>query len=124
MTQAEVRVLGRTVFFLFALAVSVPVSGGTKESGTTMLKDLQPAGTTDKKKKNQQYDLFFASSSSGKEYTCRTSHGKSIRATDFVVGSPITYKLKDNNAKIKNTGGAELSCTIVRVENTPTATNK
>ncbi len=106
-----------------AFAITVPVIAGTKDSGTTTLKDLQPAGTTDKKKKNQQYDLLFASSS-GKEYTCRTSHNKSIKATDFVVGSTITYKINDDKATVKTTTGKELSCTVVRVENASTATNK
>ena len=121
MSGIKHRTMQTIAFLLAVLAISTPVIAGVKESGTTTLKDLQPAGTTDKKKKNQQYDLLFASSSSGKEYTCRTSHNKSIKATDFVVGSPIKYKLKDNKAKIKNTGGEELSCTIVRVENGSTA---
>lgn len=107
-----------------ALAISIPLIAGNKESGTSMLKDLQPAGTTDKKKKNQQYDVVFTSSSSGKEYTCRTSHNKSIKATDFVVGSTVTYKIKDDKATIKTTGGKELSCTIVRAENVSTAPQK
>ncbi len=104
-------------------AVSIPLIAGNKESGTTTLKDLQPAGTTDKKKKNQQYDLHFTSSS-GKEYTCRTSHNKSIKATDFVVGGAVTYKIKDDKATIKTPAGKELSCTIVRVENGSTAANR
>ena len=31
----------------------------TKETGNSTLKDVQPAGTTDKKHKHQQYDLSF-----------------------------------------------------------------
>jgi hypothetical protein len=104
---------------LIALNVLVMVTfnaaaAADKISGTTTLKDVQPAGTTDKDHKNQQYDLSFVSST-GEEYTCRTSPKKSVNATDFVVGSNVNYQVDGNKGKVKSSAGKQLSCTIVRV---------
>jgi len=89
---------------------------GTKDSGTTTLKDVQPAGTTDKQHKHQQYDLSFVSAL-GKDYTCRTSEKTSVKATDLVVGSNMNYQVDGNKGKVKTATGKQLSCTIVRVAN-------
>jgi hypothetical protein len=105
-----------------AMMIGTSILGGTKDSETTVLKDLQPAGTTDKHHKNQQYDLLFASPAA-QEYTCRTSEKTSVKATDFVVGSTLTYKINDNKAKLKTSSGKELSCTIVRVANASAASS-
>jgi len=99
-----------------ALLTIFSLSAATKDSGSTTLKDVQPAGTTDKNHKHQQYDLSFVSSA-GMDYTCRTSEKTSVKATDFVVGSTVNYQLNGNNGKIKTTAGKELKCTIVRVAN-------
>jgi len=101
----RLRVLG-----LF-LMVSLSAFAGTKDSGSTVLKDVQPAGTPNKKQK-QQYDLSFASAS--KIYTCRTSQKKNVNATDFVAGSTVTYQINGNKAKIKTSVGKQVDCTIVR----------
>ena len=105
---------------LIALAVLTMVASGmqaaSKESGTTTLKDVQPAGTTDKKQKHQRYDLSFVSST-GKDYTCRTGEKTSVKATDFVVGSTVNYQINGDKGKLKTTGGKQVSCTIVRVAN-------
>jgi hypothetical protein len=85
---------------------------GSKESGSTVLKDVQPAGTPDDKQK-QQYDLSFETGS--KSYTCRTSEKKNVNATDFVVGSNVTYQVNGNKGKIKTSQGKQVDCTIVRV---------
>ena len=100
--------------------VTLSAVAGTKDSGNTALKDVQPAGTTDKKNKNQQYDLSF-SSGAGKDYTCRTSQKTKIKATDFAVGSTVTYQVNGNKGKVKTSAGKQLECTIVRVANTPAA---
>jgi hypothetical protein len=89
---------------------------GTKETGPTVLKDVQPAGTTDKHQKHQRYDLIFTSTA-GREYTCRTGEKTSVKATDFVVGNTVTYEVKDNKGKVKTTSGKQVSCMIVRVAN-------
>lgn len=105
---------------LIALAVLTMITSGmraaSKESGTTTLKDVQPAGTTDKKQKHQRYDLSFVSST-GKDYTCRTGEKTSVKATDFVVGSTVNYQINGDKGKLKTTAGKQVSCTIVRVAN-------
>ena len=85
-----------------------------KESGSSTLKDVQPAGTTDKKHKKQQYDLTFASSKN--EYTCRTHENEKVKATDWVVGSSVGYKVNGNKGELKNTqSNKSVKCTVVRV---------
>ena len=97
---------------LLILTLAITAAAGSKIEGTTTLKDFQPAGTPDKDHK-QQYDLSFAAA--GKQYTCRTSEKKSINATDFVVGTDVKYQVDGNKGKLKNTGGKQVECTIVRV---------
>ena len=91
-----------------------------KETGTTKLVDVQPAGTTDKKHKHQQYDFTFDAQTH--EYTCRSKEGDKINATDFVVGSNVDYQVKGNKGKVKGSTGKEVSCTIVRVADLPAKT--
>jgi hypothetical protein len=110
------RLVALTVLTL----VTFIVVAATKDSGTTTLKDVQPAGTTDKNHKHQQYDLSFVSST-GKDYTCRTSEKTSVKATDFVVGSNVNYQVDGNKGKVKSSAGKQLSCTIVRVANVAAA---
>src|SRR5215467_12672227 len=110
---------------LIVLVICALSAVGEKQKGITNLKDVQPAGTTDKKKKNQQYDLIFETS--GMHYICRTSHNKSIKITDFVVGMDVNYEINGNKGKLKNTNGKKVDCTVVRVEKikapTPAAQN-
>ena len=96
------------------MMVTLSVEAADKISGTTTLKDVQPAGTTDKDHKHQQYDLLFVSST-GEDYTCRTSAKKSVNAIDFVVGSNVSYQLDGNKGKVKSSAGKQLNCTVVRV---------
>jgi hypothetical protein len=103
---------GNTIVVL-VMTIAITAAAGSKIEGTTTLKDFQPAGTTDKDHKNQQYDLSFAAS--GKQYTCRTSEKKSLNATDFVVGSDVKYQVDGNKCKVKNASGKQIECTIVRV---------
>ncbi len=85
-----------------------------KESGTSSLKDVQPAGTTDKKHKKQQFDLSFMSATN--DYTCRTNENEKVNATDWVVGSTINYKINGNKGEIKNTQtNKNVKCVVVRV---------
>jgi hypothetical protein len=98
---------------LLALTVAVPALAGTKLKGTATLKDFQPAGTPDKKQK-QQYDFIF--DASGTEYTCRSSAGTKLNATQFPVNSEIAYQIDNNNGKVKGPSGKETKCTVVRIE--------
>ena len=43
--------------FVILLFLAVMALAANKESGSTTLTNVQPAGTTDKKHKKQQYDL-------------------------------------------------------------------
>ena len=101
-----------SVLVLLLILALGSASAAKKDAGTTTLKDLQPAGTPDKKQK-QQYDLTFVSQNN--QYTCRTHEGKKVDATQWVVGSQITYQVQGNKGKVKNSAGKEVPCTIVRV---------
>ncbi len=113
---------GRTMRILIALTLvtmlNLPEIAAAKDSGTTTLKEVQSAGTTNKKQKHQQYDRSFASGL-GKEYTCRTAQNTSVKATDLVVGSRVTYEVKGDKGKVKTAAGRQVSCTVVRVAMTP-----
>ena len=110
----------KLILISLLMILTLPVAAGTKDSGKTTLKDVQPAGTTDKKHKHLQYDLSL-STTSGKDYTCRTKENEKPKATDMVVGSDISYEVNGNKGKIKFANGKDLDCTIVRVANTPAA---
>jgi len=99
--------------FAVALCLAGTALAAQKESGTTKLVNVEPAGTTEKKHKHQQYDFTFDAPTH--EYTCRSKEGDKINATDFVVGSNIDYQVKGNKGKVKSSTGKEVSCTIVRV---------
>jgi len=100
---------------LLTMVAALTASAGKKDAGTTTLKDVQPAGTTDtKQKKKQQYDFIFEAS--GNHYTCRTSPKTNVKATDFVVGSDVKYEIDGDKGKLKNTSGKDVKCTVVRVE--------
>jgi hypothetical protein len=100
---------------LMTVLVDLTASAAKKDAGTTTLKDVQPAGTTDTKdKKKQQYDFIFEAS--GNRYTCRTSPKTSVKAIDFVVGSDVKYEVDGDESKLKTAAGKQVKCTVVRVE--------
>jgi len=104
------RIIAFTAILLFLATVAF----AAKEQGSTSLKDFQPAGTTDKKHKKQQYDLSFMSPNN--DYTCRTNENEKINATDWVVGSNINFKINGNKGEIKNVAsGKSVKCMVVRV---------
>jgi hypothetical protein len=100
---------------LLAFACALPATAGEKQKGSAKLADLQTAGTTDKKNKNQIYDFLFETS--GNRYTCRTSHKTELKATDFVVGNDVRYEIDGDKVKLKSMTGKETKCKVVRVEN-------
>lgn len=96
------------------LLLAILALAANKESGSTTLKDVQPAGTTDKKHKKQQYDLSFMTSAN--DYTCRTNENEKVNATDWVVGTSINYSVNGNKGEVKNVAsGKKVKCTVVRV---------
>jgi hypothetical protein len=109
----------RLVAVCLWMAVAVCATAATKDTGSTTLKDVQPAGTTNKKThKHQQYDLMFTSTM-GKDYTCRTNEKDKVKATDLPVGSSATYEVNGTKGKVKTSAGKSYSCTIVRVAEAP-----
>jgi len=105
----------KTLAFTMLLLLFAGVApAANKESGSTTLKDVQPAGTTDKQHKKQQYDLSFTTTKN--DYTCRTNEKEKVHATDWVVGSSINYKINGNKGEIKNTqSNKNVKCMVVRV---------
>jgi hypothetical protein len=112
----------RFLVLILFVGIACNAFSAAKDAGSTTLKDVQPAGTTDKKHKNQQYDLSFVSGT-GKYYTCRTNEKTKVNATDVAVGSSVTYELNGNKGKIKNFSGQEFKCTVVRVADAPASTS-
>ena len=84
---------------------------------TATLKDLQTVGSTNKKQKHQQYDLVIDTSTN--EYICRTKLGSSLKATQFVVGSSLQFKLNGQNGEATTSDGKKTKCGIVRVSAAP-----
>jgi hypothetical protein len=77
------------------------------------LQDLQPTNFAPAKKKHQQYDFTVATAD--RSYQCRTPDSKSTNATDFQVGSTVTFTSSGKSGKIKTVSGKEAKCTITRV---------
>src|ERR1700750_90803 len=102
-----------SILALTALFAVLPVSA-EKVKGSATLKDVQTSGVKDKEHKHQAYDLFF--DAQGKSYTCRTDSGKSMNATDFVVGSAINYEIDNDKVQIRSAEGKKVECKVVRVE--------
>jgi len=102
---------------VLVLICALPATAANKLKGTTSLKDFQPAGTTGKKHKHQQFDFTFVAS--GTAYTCRSPEGTKLKATDFPVGSDITYQVDKDKGSVKNASGKEVKCTVMRVEKLP-----
>ncbi|HZD33540.1 MAG TPA: hypothetical protein VE779_17985 [Candidatus Angelobacter sp.] len=112
----------RKLLFVALLIASLArtVMAGNKESGSSILKNVEPAGTTDKQHKKQQYDLTFAGTKN--EYTCRTNENQKVQATQFVVGSAMTFSVNGNKGEVKDTqSGKSVKCTVVRVAAVGTA---
>lgn len=99
---------------LLVIVFALPAAAGNKLKGSATLKNFEPAGTTDKKHKHQQFDLTFVAS--GTQYTCRSKEGDKLKATDFPVGRDINYELNGDKGKVKSQDGKQVSCTIVRVD--------
>src|ERR1700723_1702865 len=98
------------LYLAVALVSTAAVAANSVEPAT--LKDLQTVGTTSKKQKHQQYDLVVDTPSN--EYVCRTKLGSSVKPTQFVVGSPLQFKVSGQTGEATNTAGNHLKGAIVR----------
>ena len=106
----------RLTVLILLMTFTLSAAAGTKDKGTTVLKDVQPANSTHKKDKNQRFDLSFVTTS-GKDYVCRTEAKTKIKATELIVGSTVIYEIQNDKGKLKTANGKKLNCTIVRVAN-------
>jgi hypothetical protein len=107
----------KTLLLCLAGAVVSPAALAASTVQTATIKDLQTVGSTTKKQKHQQYDLVLDSGTN--EYVCRTKLGSSLKATDFVVGSPVEFKLNGQNGEASTPAGKHTKCAIVRVGTVP-----
>lgn len=107
----------RTLSLCLAAAVLSNAAVAASTIQTATLKDLQPVGSTTKKEKHQQYDLVIDTPTN--EYVCRSKLGKTVKPTEFVVGSSVQFKLSGQNGEAKNAAGNNVKCGIVRVAALP-----
>jgi hypothetical protein len=108
---------GCVLLALFFLMTVGPVAHASKQTEQATLQDVQPTNYAVEKKKHQQYD--FTVFTAGKSYSCRTPDNKTINATDFVVGSTITFISNGKNGEIKTQQGKSAKCLITRVADAP-----
>jgi hypothetical protein len=88
------------------------------EPGT--IQDLQPTNYAVAKKKHQQFD--FSINTASHSYGCRTPEDKKLDATQFVVGSAVTFTASGRNGEVKTSRGKTAKCLITRVaDNVPAA---
>jgi hypothetical protein len=103
-------------FAAIALLATSAVAEKRTEQGT--IQDLQPTNFAVAKKKHQQYD--FSIVTTGHSYACRTPDNKSLNASDFVIGSPVTFIANGKNGEVKAPRGKSAKCLITRVADAPT----
>ncbi|AXC11804.1 hypothetical protein ACPOL_2482 [Acidisarcina polymorpha] len=89
-----------------------------KQTNQATLRDVQPTNFGPAKKKHQQYDLSILVP--GRSYQCRTPDNRNFNATDFLVGSMITFTANGKSGEVKTAAGKKEKCTITRVEDAPT----
>ena len=94
-----------------------PAAFAEKFAEQATIRDVQPTNFGAARKKHQQYD--FSILTAGRNYQCRTSEDKSFNATDFVVGSTVTFVSNGKKGEVKAANGKNAKCTITRVENAP-----
>jgi hypothetical protein len=88
------------------------------EPGT--IQDLQPTNYAVAKKEHQQFD--FSITTANHSYACRTPENKKLDATQFVVGSSVTFTANGRNGEVKTSEGKTAKCLITRVaDNSPAA---
>jgi hypothetical protein len=104
-----------TYLALAALLSATAFAEKRIEPGT--IQDLQPTNFAVAKKKHQQYDFSIITAS--RSYGCRTPENKSLNATDFVVGSPISFTANGKNGEVRTDRGKSAKCLITRVADNP-----
>ena len=101
------------LFLLSAGGIVSPEAQAASVGQTATLRDLRTVGSTDKKMKHQQYDLWIDTSTN--EFVCRSKLGSKVKPTEFVVGSTVEFTLNGQNGEARNAKGNKVKCGIVRV---------
>src|SRR5271156_2088851 len=96
---------------LIALVGTSAFAAKITEQGT--IQDLQPTNFAVAKKQHQQFD--FSIVTAGHSFSCRTPENKKVNASDFVVGSPVTFIANGRNGEVKTPHGKSAKCLITRV---------
>ena len=107
----------RTGFFALMAVLALPAAFAEKNTEPATLKDLQPTNFAVAKKKHQQYDFTVLTAS--RSYSCRTPEDKKINATDFLVGSSVTFTSSGRNGEVITRHDKKVKCMITRVEAMP-----
>jgi len=105
----------KTGWFVLMAVLVGPVAWAEKATDQATLKDLQPTNFQVAKKMHQQYD--FTILTTARSYSCRTPANKNFNATNFVVGSTVTFVSDSKNGEVKTAEGKKAKCLITRVEN-------
>ncbi len=98
-------------------AIALPAALAEKVAEQATLRDVQPTNFAVAKKKHQQYDFTVVTAS--RSYSCRTPDNKKINATDFPVGSTITFTSSGRNGEVVTPSDKKAKCMITRVEALP-----
>jgi hypothetical protein len=105
-------------FALIAMLGTAAFAEKRVEPGT--IQDLQPTNYAVAKKQHQQFD--FSINTASHSYGCRTPENKKLDATQFVVGSAVTFTANGRNGEVKTSRGKTAKCLITRVaDNSPAA---
>jgi len=104
-----------TGILCFALSIFAGATAqASKRIDPATLSDVEATNFGPAKKKHQQYD--FSIQTAGRSYACRTSADKNTNATDFVVGSSVTFISNGKNGEVQTINGKKAKCTITRVQ--------
>jgi hypothetical protein len=96
---------------LIAMLATSAFAEKLTEPGT--IQDLQPTNYAVARKKHQQFDFSIATASH--TYGCRTPENKKLDATQFVVGSAVTFTANGRNGEVTTSRGKSAKCLITRV---------
>jgi len=100
---------------LIAMLGTSAFAGKLTEPGT--IQDLQPTNYAVAKKQHQQFDFSIITASHS--YGCRTPENKKLDATQFVVGSAVTFTANGRNGEVRTSKGKTAKCLITRVADNP-----
>jgi len=108
----------RNFAYIALMAMVVGTSAiAEKITAPGTIQDLPPTNYAVAKKQHQQFD--FSIVTANHSYGCRTPENKKLDATQFVVGSAVTFTANGRNGEVKTEKGKTAKCLITRVADTP-----